>query len=264
MKKGIFIFAICVCVSVFCYSGYRIYEYLNENQESAAVYSGLDKYVSISGATEITTNHETPVTQDDPEPDDAPQTMLLWPEVDFDALQEINSDIVGWIYIEGTSINYPIVQGEDNSYYLKHLFSKEWNSSGCIFMDSRNSLDFSDRHTIIYGHHMKNGTMFSDLDGYKTQEFYEQHPTVMLMTPRAKYLVELFAGYVSDLDSSAWDLGFTASGYTDWLKDTKAHSCFSSPVEPEVSDCVVTLSTCSYEFSDARFVVVGVAREINN
>ena len=88
----------------------------------------------------------------------------VWPEVDFAALREINPDIVAWIYIEGTKVNYPIVQGEDNSYYLKHLFSGEWNGSGCIFLDFRNDASFADRHSIIYGHHMKNGTMFTDLD----------------------------------------------------------------------------------------------------
>ena len=92
-----------------------------------------------------------------------------------------NPDIVAWIYIEGTKINYPIVQGEDNSYYLKHLFSGEWNGSGCIFLDSRNDASFADRHSIIYGHHMKNGTMFTDLDKYKKQDFFDEHPVALLI-----------------------------------------------------------------------------------
>mgnify|MGYP000782800669 FL=1 len=99
----------------------------------------------------------------------------IWPEVDFSVLREINPDIVAWIYIEGTKINYPIVQGGDNSYYLKHLFSGEWNGSGCIFLDFRNDVSFADRHSIIYGHHMKNGTMFTDIDKYKKQEFFDEH-----------------------------------------------------------------------------------------
>ena len=85
--------------------------------------------------------------------------------------------------IEGTKINYPIVQGEENSYYLKHLFSGEWNGSGCIFLDFRNDASFADRHSIIYGHHMKNGTMFTDLDKYKKQEFFDEHPIALLITP---------------------------------------------------------------------------------
>ena len=154
--------------------------------------------------------------------------------------RETNPDIVAWIYIEGTKINYPIVQGEDNRYYLKHLFSGEWNGSGCIFLDFRNDASFADRHSIIYGHHMKNGTMFTDIDKYKKQEFFDEHP----VAPR----------------DDAWEIGFTEAEFEVWLQNAADRSCFTSEIAPNISAHILTLSTCSYEFDDARFVLVGALR----
>ena len=96
-------------------------------------------------------------------------------------LKEINEDCVAWIYIEDTAINYPVVQGSDNSFYLKHLIDGKWNSAGCIFLDFRVDSNISDRHSIIYGHHMKDGTMFSGLTKYKKQDYYEAHPEGLLI-----------------------------------------------------------------------------------
>jgi len=96
--------------------------------------------------------------------------------VDFDELKKINSNVVGWIVIEDTQVNYPIVQGKDNSYYLNHSFDKSWNSLGSIFMDYRSSNDFSDYNTFIYGHHTKNGSMFGELYKYMDATFYKEHP----------------------------------------------------------------------------------------
>lgn len=167
--------------------------------------------------------------------------------MDFAALREINPDIVAWIYIEGTKINYPIVQGEDNSYYLKHLFSGEWNGSGCIFLDFRNDASFADRHSIIYGHHMKNGTMFTDLDKYKKQEFFDEHPVALLLTPDKNYKVDFFAGYVAAPQDDAWEIGFTEAKFEVWLQNAADRSCFTSEIAPIASDRILTLSTCSYE-----------------
>ena len=188
------------------------------------------------------------------------QDDTIWPEVDFAALREINPDIVAWIYIEGTKINYPVVQGEDNSYYLKHLFSGEWNGSSCIFLDFRNDASFADRHSIIYGHHMKNGTMFTDLDKYKKQEFFDEHPVALLITPDKKYKVEFFVGYVAAPQDDAWEIGFTEAEFEVWLQNAADRSCFTSEIAPNASDRILTLSTCSYEFDDVRFVLAGVLR----
>ena len=194
-----------------------------------------------------------------PEQDEMSENAIAWPVVDFAALESINSDCVAWIRIDETEIDYPVVQGHDNSFYLKHLFDGEWNGAGCIFLDSRVEPDLSDRHSVLYGHHMKNGTMFSDIAKYKDQTFYENHTTGMILTPTENYRIEFFAGYVAGADDeNAWKVTFaTEDEYVDWLNETVGHSWFKSEVIPTAEDRVITLSTCSYEFNNARFVLVG-------
>lgn len=104
--------------------------------------------------------------------------------MDFAALEGVNSDIVAWLYGADTGLNYPIVQAEDNDYYLYRLLDGTWNKNGTIFMDYVNRSDFSDQNTLVYGHHMKSGAMFGALVQYKKQEFYDAHPYLYLYTPQ--------------------------------------------------------------------------------
>lgn len=184
-----------------------------------------------------------------------------WPTVDFEALQAINPDIAAWIYIEGTAINYPVVQGTDNSYYLHRLYDGSYNKAGTIFMDYRNEPDLSHRNTVFYGHHMQNGSMFQEITKYKTQAFYDEHPVCLVMTPNGNYKLEFFAGYVTDLNSQAWKLEFGSDEeFALWLEDAISKSTFSSTVAPTAQDRVVTFSTCTYEFNDARYVLLGILK----
>lgn len=195
------------------------------------------------------------------EPTQEPEDAIVWPVVDFESLLEINSDVIGWIYIEGTNINYPVVQGEDNDYYLYRLFDGTYNSSGSIFMDYRNHEDFLDPNTVLHGHHMRNDSMFANITEYKNQSYYDAHPYALLLTPDGNYKLEFFAGYVTGLDSIAWKMRFSSDrDFAAWLDQTIGESCFSSDVVPTAQDRLVTLSTCTYEFENARFVLVGVLR----
>lgn len=233
---------------------WQIYQQLHEYSEGADSYTDLEEYVKVPEAPDDDME-EIPVSSESGETESA----RWWPEVDFEALREINPDLVGWIYIEGTEISYPVVQGADNQFYLKHLFTGEWNSSGGIFLDARNSADLSDRNSILYGHHMKDGSMFHSLMEYKSQEYYDEHPTVLFLTPEANYEVKIFAGYVASVDADAWTVGFSSdSEFEEWLRRAKERSCFTSEITPAATDRILTLSTCSYEFNDARFVLLGV------
>lgn len=238
------------------FSAYQIYKIFHEYEAGQSVYEDLSEYVKLP---------------DTPEPPDLPavtqpqsgeaEELAAWPQVDFGALKNINSGIVGWIYLEGSEINYPIAQSEDNSYYLKHLFDRSGNSSGCIFLDCSNASDFTDRHSIIYGHHMKNGTMFSGLDSYKSQEYYDAHPQILLLTPERNYVIEIFAGYVASVSDDSWEVGFESEDdFEDWISRAIDRSCFTSSMTPEAADRIITLSTCSYEFNNARFVLLGILR----
>ena len=169
--------------------------------------------------------------------------------------------MTAWLYGPDTGISYPVVQGTDNDYYLDHLLDGTANSAGCLFVDTSCRPDFSGRNTVIYGHRMKNGTMFAALGNYQEQVYYDAHPVFLLVTPEGRYVVELFSGYVADTAESAWMLDFSdEQAYLAWLEEVGEKSAFSSKVSPRAEDRVVTLSTCSYEFENARFVLHGVLR----
>lgn len=184
--------------------------------------------------------------------------------VDFATLKENIPDLVGWIYGEDTAISYPVVQGEDNAFYLRHMADGRSNASGAIFMDVRNQAHTPLSNEILYGHHMKNGSMFAGLMAYKSQTYYEAHPCFYYLTEEKTYRLEILRAGVttgtSDIFQSAFRTKLDRAEYEkEWT-----HISVLTPVFNEVSDApLMTLSTCSYEMADARFVVQGQLIEIN-
>lgn len=248
---------ILLLVAVLAYSVWQILQITGEYQGGEDSYSELEQYISIPDTT--------PADGTAPDGETLPEgSSISFPSVDFEALREVNSDIVGWIYIPDTAVNYPIAQGSDNDYYLTHLFNGTYNSCGCIFLDSAAPSNFTAMNNVLHGHHMRNGSMFAAICNYQTQSYYDEHPIALLMTPTGNYEIQLFSAYVCDLDSGAWTPYFTTSGYASWLQELCAASCFRSDVNPDVSDRILTLSTCSYEFDDARFVLHGVMKEVSD
>lgn len=252
MKKIILILIACCFLILLGVGGWQLYQYWNESRQGNEIYTGLEDYIILpEDLPERVPNEDEPLNAQEASPN--------WPEIDFAALRQINPDIVGWLYCEDTPINYPVVQGDDNSYYLKHLFDGTYNANGCLFLDCRVASDFSDTHSIIYGHHMQNGSMLSSIDGYKNQDYYEMHPSLMLLTPNQNYMVELFAGYVANVKDNAWEVGTRDElTWESWMAAAIDRSTFTSDVSPAGNEKILTLSTCSYEFSNARFVVLGV------
>ena len=178
------------------------------------------------------------------------------PEIDFTALQKVNPQIIGWICSPDTVINYPVVRGDDNEYYLYHLADGTYNRNGCPFMDVKNRADFSDENTLIYGHHMQNGTMFAGISWYADQSYYDAHPVLYLFTPEKTYRLEAFSGYTTTLDSSAYMLTFAdRHTFAEWLREISARSDFRAPMTLSADDHIVTLSTCAYSFENARYVL---------
>ena len=163
---------IIVALAVFLFSVTQLAKIFMEYKKGTDEYDRVREYVA------------TPVPQEEPqEPVEEEETKPIPPQVDWVNLKAINGDIIGWIQIEGTEISYPIVKGTDNSYYLKHTFEKNTNAAGAIFMDYTNSSDFQDCNTLIYGHNMKNGTMFHDLVNYKEESYFRQHQNIIIYTP---------------------------------------------------------------------------------
>lgn len=272
MKRQLPVILLClIFLGIAAFSGYKIVTILGEYKEGEDSYQQLQELVSVPQQTED--DEQQPDTTQAPQPGqneqpDADQTVSVEspekdtkPVVNFTALHAINEDVVGWIYQEGTAVNYPIAQGVDNQEYLYWLINGDYNSAGTPFMDYRNEPDFSDRNTVVYGHNMNNGTMFADFHKYTDQEYYDAHPTMLLLTPDGDYTVEFFAGYITDLDANAWQMTFSSDEEFDsWLNNAVSRSAFTSNVEPTVQDRVITLSTCSDSAAKTRFVLLGVLR----
>jgi sortase B len=184
-------------------------------------------------------------------------------DIDFDYLENENEDIKAWIYSPDTYINYPVLQSEDNDFYLHRLTDKTYNRAGSLFIDYRNSGDFSDYVTIIYGHHMKNDTMFGSISDYKKQEYYDEHPVMYLGTPKSSYEVQLIAGFVTKAASETYIIPENVEERDEFLNNSIKKSTFDSGIgvaDLDKDDKLVMLSTCSYEYQNARYVVVGVLK----
>lgn len=180
--------------------------------------------------------------------------------VDFEALQAVAPDVQGWLYCEGTAINYPVVQGGDNDQYLRHDYIGNYAMAGSIFVEAANSPGFVDSNTVIYGHHMKDGSMFAGLQDWAEQAYYDSHKNMWLLTPDGDYRVELFAGYITPAGSDTYAVFQGPSEYFDeYLAGIPEKSDFEA--DPDITldrDArYVVLSTCDYTYADARYVLHG-------
>ena len=187
--------------------------------------------------------------------------------VDFDELKGINPDTIGWIrfYPEPSIINYPIVQTTDNEKYLHKTFSENDNTLGTIFLNADNNANFNDRNSIIYGHRMKDGSMFRKLDEYKDKSFWEANPYFYIYTPDGREIVYHIysAATVKDTDD-VYLTGFeNDEAYQSYLDMTKRIAIYDTGVKVTTADSVVTLSTCTSASDEHRFVVIGVKEQEN-
>ena len=178
--------------------------------------------------------------------------------VDFEELQQMNPEIIGWLYCEDTPINYPVLQTTDNSKYLKMQPDGKTARSGSIFVDCNCESDFSSDNNIVYGHNRRNG-MFSCLPKYEYQTYYKDHPVMWLLTPDKNYRIDLFAGFAT----LAADWVYEINLYPERLRNEYLDRClkssdFKSDIDPHVDCSIITLSTCHYNgIDDARYVVMG-------
>ncbi|WP_164219970.1 class B sortase [Virgibacillus sp. YIM 98842] len=176
----------------------------------------------------------------------------------FDTLLKENEDLVGWITMEGTQIDYPILQAEDNIEYLTRNFYKDENRAGSIFMDYRNDIESTGQNTILYGHRMKDGSMFEQLSKYQDEDFFKNHQTFQFDTLYESYEAEIFAVYATTTDFNYIQTDFANDGeYEQLLARIKEESMYDTDVEVKASDQIITLSTCDYvlDENEGRLVV---------
>ena len=279
-KRWPLLVIVFLLLGVLGFSGYKVLSGMNKYREGDAFYEDL----AVSAATE---GSETAQSGSAPAekkvtrkinrskieelPEDGSQSgessgeeeqleeiEVVDLSINYSSLSSQNGDIAGWIYCEGTPINYPIVRGSNNDFYLDHRFDGVYSIFGSIFIDCRCPKDFSAEDTLIYGHHMDNGSMFAAIVNYKSQSYYNAHPTMLIDTPSGDFLLELFAGYTAATDDVCYSYPVYGGSRDTLIDHALAMSTFQSGIVPSSSDRIVTLSTCAYDFKNARYVVLGV------
>ena len=187
----------------------------------------------------------------------------------IEELQKVNSDIIGWIEIEGTNINYPVLQGTDNEFYMTHNYEKKESVYGAIFLDKDYDWNKKSNNLLIYGHNMQDGSMFHDLLNYADEDYYKEHPTIRFTTPEEDAEFEIIAAFRSRVYYKSEQNVFryyyfvnpeSEEDYNEFVKNAKEASIYNTGKTAEYGDELITLSTCSYHTEDGRFAVV--ARKI--
>lgn len=178
------------------------------------------------------------------------------------SMLEVNNEYKFWIKVENTNIDYPVAQGKDNDYYINHDFNKNENISGAIFLDYRNNF-INDLNTIVYGHHMRNETMFNNLVKFKDSNFFNEDNKIKIIYDGKELEYKVFSVYVIDDKNNYLITNFNNSNeYNNYIKEIRDRSLYKNDVEVTDKDKIITLSTCSFEFEGARTVVHG--KLINN
>lgn len=182
--------------------------------------------------------------------------------INLAALREVNRDVIGWIAIPGTEVSYPLLQGTDNQYYLEHTWKGTGSSVGSIFLDYQVSADFSDFNTLIYGHRMRNETMFGSLKHYKDSNYWQAHPSIYLVTDDAVCRYDIYAAYEPGVKEITFSLGQMDQETREALIQLGLErSVIETDIEPTAEDRILTLSTCTGRGYSSRWVVQAVLAE---
>ena len=260
-------------LAVFLYSGYTLYGFYKEYKKSSDEYDNLENSYAVDQEQESE-------NIDNLEDDDALQSIsgqevrtvledgeektlpVLKNPIDFTQLLSVNSDIVGWLRIRALDISYPVVQGKDNDYYLHRTFEKTDNFAGCLFVNSYNMGDFTDQNTIIYGHNMKNGSMFGKLKNFNDPEVFKKSRYFWIFTPDFIYQYRIFSASVVDKTGLTYQISFTDDEFDQFISRAYSNSVVDNQdVTVTKEDRIVTLSTCTGDDS-TRFVVMGKLSQI--
>lgn len=259
MRKRIRTFLALAACALLLYGGLNLFFYLLQSGKSASANQNL---ISMAVAVKSEDPKGEAPASDPAEPQEETQPRLPYLdedapiEVDFSVLQTQSQDVAGWLYCEDTPINLPVCQGKDNEYYLNHLYDGTGNASGTLFMDYRSPRDFSAGNTVIYGHNMKNRTMFGSISNYRKQEYYDTHPALWLLTPQQDYKLEPVAGVIMPAVSEIYSPDMSPEQAYDLITTLLEKSTFQTDLQLTPTDRFVSLSTCSYEYEDARYIVI--------
>lgn len=241
-----------IAIGVFVFAAYNLYHIYTEYKK------GTDEYNQIEQMA--VTNRDPDELSEEAGGENQGPSLVAPMEIDFASLKAVNDDVIGWIYVEALDdVSYPIVKGEDNDTYLHMTYEKNYNFAGTIFIDYENSRDFSDCNTLVYGHNMKNGSMFGQLKKFSQDpETYKKSKYFWIFTPDKTYRYEIISAYTTGVNSDTYTL-FKGPGqeFEDYLKTIVSRSEIETNAgDLDMMDKIVTLSTCTGNQS-TRFVVQG-------
>ena len=177
------------------------------------------------------------------------------PSKDFEKLAEINPDVVAWLEYKPMDIDYPVVQGKDNELYLNMMFDGTWGGTGCPFVDYVCEDPFKQFNTIIYGHHMYDGSVFAKFSRLKEISYAEENPKFTLYLPDEVYDLEIWAFMNAPANSDVYYTNIPDEDKADYIKSVKDEAIYTIG-DVTTEDRLVVLSTCAYEFKNARYVVI--------
>lgn len=239
-----------ILVVVFCVSAFSFGKSFLEYRKGNKIYDM---------ALEFAVTADTPVA---PEKEEV-LAKRTYTEIDFAGLQAVNEDVIGWIQIADTPVDYPLLDAMDNQYYLNHTYDRQWSSYGSIFLEPRNHPDLSEKHLVIYGHNMVNASMFGSLLEYKHQEYADSHHTITICMPDRDLTYRVFSAYTAHVDSATYRMLFhNDASFVEMINYMKENSVIHSDMMPEAGDQILTLSTCTPEGAKKyRFVVNAVLVE---
>lgn len=233
-----------VSLVVFIGCSFKLYTIWKEYHDNTKSYDDVRQYAPEIVQGEGNSNEET-----------AQERFVLTKE-DYNNLLNINSDFKAWINIPNTEVNYPVVQTEDNDYYLSHNFEKEQNAGGCLFISSNNTNPFQDKNTIIHGHHMRNGSMFASLMNFKEEDF-ARGTSIYINTENSLLEYKAFSVFYETANNDSYQNGFASNeAFLKYINVLKEKSMFDLDVgEFTENDTMITLSTCDYDVNDGRLLV---------
>ena len=248
---------IVICCIGFVFSGWKFFSLFLADRRAEGVYNELRTAAQEQTAKKLTAESApTEETQEGTEEESISEDRPF--SVDILGLQSRYPELEAWLQAEGTGIDYPVMHTKDNDFYLSHLYDGTENYNGSLFADYRNTGVLTDDNTVIYGHNMKNGGMFNPLNEYKSQEFYDTHPTMTVCTAEGDFEIELICGTIEDGNFEFVRFDFEDfSDMQSYVSQIRARSTFISSVELQPGDRLVSLCTCTYENLNARYMLIG-------
>lgn len=257
MRKVIYSALILLCLFLALLSCWMVYRHLKESEEQAEKYEELVNLISQNETVclEPTEGISTESTEN--------QGPTILPE--YTAVYEQNHDMVGWIYIADTRINYPVMQSPDDpNFYLKHSFDKSSSNHGCPYVNANCDISKPSDNLIIYGHRMKDGSMFADLDKFTDKSFWEKHKTITFNTLTQRQTYEIIAvfkvatgtGSTSEFKYYSFTDASSTEEFEDYISRAKSKALYDTGITAEYGDKLLTLSTCEYSNHNGRLVVV--------